>query len=177
MISPILSIPGHLSAEYLDMLPSLDELLALDSLTLRAHTELAGDVFQVDQQRERLQRSLNDSEVCSVRRKGELVAYAMLRPESNACWFVGAFSTHPLHRTFAVVSELLAKVVSLARERGIAELKSHVYKTNRLSIAFHRKLGFHITRENEKAVEFFASISTLSERPAVRRAAWRADQH
>ena len=25
LISPILSIPGHLSAEYLDMLPSLDE--------------------------------------------------------------------------------------------------------------------------------------------------------
>jgi L-amino acid N-acyltransferase YncA len=158
------------------MPPSLDELLALDLLTLRTHTERAGDVFQVDQQRERLQRSLNDSEVCSVRRQGELVAYAMLRPESNACWFVGAFSTHPLHRTSTVVSELLAKVVSLARKRGISELKSHVYKTNRLSIAFHRKLGFHIARENEKAIEFFASITTLSERLAVQHATWRADQ-
>ncbi len=84
---------------------------------------------------------------------------------------MGGFSTHPLYRTPAVVSELLAKVARLARERGIAELRSHVYKTNRLSIAFHRKLGFQITRENEKAIEFFASVSTLSDRPAVQRAA------
>ena len=158
------------------MRPSLDELLALDLLTLRAHTELAGDVLQADLQRECLKRSLNDSEVLSVRRQGELVAYAMVRPESNACWFVGAFSTHPHHRTSTVVSELLAKMVNLAHEHGIEELKSHVYKTNRLSLAFHRKLGFRITRENEKAVEFVASISTLSERPAVQRAAWRAEQ-
>ncbi|MFM0645943.1 GNAT family N-acetyltransferase [Paraburkholderia bryophila] len=153
------------------MQPTIDELLALDLLTLREHTELAGDVFDADQQRLRLQQSLNNSEVCSVQRAGKLVAYAMLRPESENCWFVGAFSTHPLHRTSAVVSELLAKVARLARERGIAEFRSHVYKTNRLSVAFHRKLGFQITRENEKAFEFFTSVSTLGERPAIRRAA------
>lgn len=153
------------------MQPTIDELLALDLLTLREHTERAGDVFDVDQQRLRLQRSLNDSEVCSVRREGALVAYAMLRPESEHCWFVGAFSTHPLHRTSTVVSELLAQVARLARERGIADLRSHVYKANRLSVAFHRKLGFQITRENEKAIEFFASVSKLGERPAIRRAA------
>lgn len=153
------------------MLPSVDELLALDALTLREHTELAGDVFDLGQHRVSLQRSLATSEVCSVRREGELVAYAMLRPESEACWFVGAFHTHPLYRTSAVLSVLIAKVAMLAREKGIAELKSHVYKTNRLSIAFHRKLGFQITRENEKAVEFFTSISTLSNQRAVQRAA------
>jgi len=38
------------------------------------------------------------NEVCTVRRNGKLVAYAMLRPEAGACWFVGAFGTHPLHR-------------------------------------------------------------------------------
>lgn len=156
------------------MQPTLDELLALDLLTLRDHTELAGAVFDIDQQRLRLQQSLADSELCSVRRDGELVAYAMLRPESEYCWFVGAFSTHPLHRTFAVVSELLARIAKLARERGIAELRSHVYKTNHLSIAFHRKLGFQVTRENDKAIEFFTSVSKLGERPAIRRAA-RAD--
>ena len=153
------------------MPPSIDELLALDELTLREHTELAGDVFDLDQQRTKLQRSLSASELCWVRREGRLVAYAMLRPESEACWFVGAFGTHPSYRTYAVVTELLAMVAKLANERGIAELRSHVYKTNRRSTVFHRKLGFRVTRENDKAVEFFSPIRQLAMQPAIRRAA------
>ncbi|WP_429287623.1 GNAT family N-acetyltransferase [Paraburkholderia sp. GAS206C] len=156
-----------------DMLPSVDELLALDALTLREHTERAGDAFNVDEHRVRLRKSLEISEVCSVRREGKLVAYAMLRPDSGTCWFVGAFGTHPLHRTYAVVIELLAEMATLARERGIGELKSHVYKTNRLSIAFHRKLGFQVTRENEKAFEFLIGLRELTTKPAVRRATAR----
>jgi L-amino acid N-acyltransferase YncA len=124
---------------------------------LREHTNLAGDVFDVDDHRARLQQSLETYVVCSVRRAGKLVAYAILRRESESCWLVGGFCTHPLHRTPAVISELLAKIVRLGREKGIAELRSHVYKTNRSSLAFHRKLGFHITRENEKAVESFCA--------------------
>ncbi|MFM0730329.1 GNAT family N-acetyltransferase [Paraburkholderia sediminicola] len=153
------------------MMPTVNEILTLDLLTLREHTERAGDVFDADQHRVRLQASLEDCEVCSVRRAGELVAYAMLRRESETCWFVSGLSTHPLHRTPAVMSELLSKLAELAGRTGIVELRSNVYKTNRLSMAFHRKLGFHITRENEKAVEFFASVSTISRRPSIQRAA------
>lgn len=153
------------------MQPCLDEILALDELTLREHTKRAGDIFDLDVHRARLETSLLISEVCSVRREGKLVAYAMLRPESAACWFVGAFGTHPSHRTSAVLVELLAKVAALANKRGIAELQSHVYKTNRLSIVFHRRLGFRATRENDKAIEFAAAIHELATQPAVRRAA------
>lgn len=152
------------------MQPSLDEILVLDELTLREHTERAGDVFDLGMHRARLETSLLVSEVCSVRREGKLVAYAMLHPESAACWFVGAFGTDPSHRTSAVMTELLAKVAALASERGIGELRSHVYKTNRLSIAFHRRLGFRATRENDKAVEFAAATHELATQPAVRRA-------
>ncbi|MFM0757920.1 GNAT family N-acetyltransferase [Paraburkholderia strydomiana] len=113
-------------------------------------------------------------EVCSVRRDGKLVAYAMLRPEAGACWFVGAFGMHPLHRTYTVVSELFAEIATLATERGIRELRSHVYKTNRLSIAFHRRLGFLVTRENNKGFEFFITLDELATKPAVRRATARA---
>lgn len=152
------------------MSPSVDELLALDSLTLRDHTVQAGDAFDVDEHRVKLQKAVDVSEICSVRREGSLVAYAMLRPDSGACWFVGAFGTHPLHRTYAVVTDLLAKIAKLANERGIRELRSHVYKTNRLSVAFHRKLGFRVTRENDKAFEFFMTVDELAMQPAVRRA-------
>jgi hypothetical protein len=152
---------------------SVDVLLALDVLTLREHTERAGDSFDIDEHREKLRKSLEINEVCSVRRDGELVAYAMLRPEAGACWFVGAFGTHPLHRTYTVVNELFVKNAILATERGIGELRSHVYKTNRLSIAFHRKLGFQITRENDKGFEFFTTRHELATKPAVRRATAR----
>jgi ribosomal protein S18 acetylase RimI-like enzyme len=153
---------------------SVDELLALDVLTLREHTERAGDTFDVDEHREELRKSIEINEVCSVRRDGKLVAYAMLRPEAGACWFVGAFGTHPLHRTYTVVSELFAKIATLATDRGIGELRSHVYKTNRLSIAFHRKLGFLVTRENDKGFEFAITLDELATKPAVRRATARA---
>ncbi|HEF5873571.1 TPA: GNAT family N-acetyltransferase [Burkholderia cenocepacia] len=156
------------------MSPSVDELLALDVLTLREHTERAGDAFDADEHRAKLCKSLEIGEVCYVRRDGELVAYAMLRQEAGACWFVGAFGMHPLHRTYTVVNELLAKIAALASERRIGELRSHVYKTNRLSIAFHRKLGFLVTRENEKAVEFSTTVDELATKSAVRRAAARA---
>lgn len=153
---------------------SVDELLALDVLTLREHTERAGDAFDVDEHRQKLCASMEVNEVCTVRRSGKLVAYAMLRPEAGACWFVGAFGTHPLHRTYTVVSELFAKIATLAIERGIGELRSHVYKTNRLSIAFHRRLGFLVTRENDKGFEFFITLDELATKPAVRRATARA---
>ena len=39
------------------MLPSVDELIMLDSLTLRAHTEQAGDAFDMDEHRVKLQKA------------------------------------------------------------------------------------------------------------------------
>ena len=152
------------------MSPSIAELLALDLLTLREHTERSGIAFDVDEHKARLEESLTLNELCSVRREDKLVAYAMLRAESDSCWFVGGFGIHPLHRTYAVIAELLAKVAQVATEQGIRAFRSHVYKTNRLSIAFHRKLGFEVVRENDKAFEFFAGIDKLMSRPAIRRA-------
>lgn len=152
------------------MLPSVDEILALDALTLREHTELAGVAFDLGKHKTALEASFALNELCAVRREGKLVAYAMLRPDTDASWFVGAFNTHPSFRTHAVISELFGKLASLARERGIQQLKSHVYKTNRLSIAFHRKLGFQSMRENDKAIEFVATLGAMEKRPAIRRA-------
>ncbi|MFM0009518.1 MULTISPECIES: hypothetical protein [Paraburkholderia] len=47
-------------------------------------------------------------------------------------------------------------------------------ETNRLSIAFHRKPGFHVTRENDKGFEFYIAIRELTTKPAVQRATARA---
>jgi len=144
-------------------MPKLEELLSLDLLTLREHTELAGDRIDPETQAAQIRESLKISRVCSVRRDDALVAYAMLSPmETASSWFVRAFNTHPAHRTAPVMRDLFQAVAEVVKREGIADLRSHVYKTNRLSMAFHRKLGFQVTRENAKGVEFFATLADLS---------------
>jgi hypothetical protein len=154
-------------------MPTIEELLALDLLTLREHTERAGDQLDPELHAMQLRRSLEISHVCEVRREGELVAYAMvvLESSSGGSGFVRAFNTHPRHRTSAVMIDLFQAFSVLLKRLGITELRSHVYKTNRLSISFHRKLGFRATKENAKAVEFSASVAELAARPAFRRTA------
>lgn len=143
-------------------MPELDELLALDLLTLRAHTELAGDVLDEAAHRQTLAQTLETAEVVAVRRAGALVAYAMLRPQEAGLWFVLAFNTHPARRDANVFRELFAQLAALAERLSITALRSNVYRTNRLSMAFHRRLGFRVTREAEKGVEFTASLDELT---------------
>ena len=146
--------------------PTIEEIVTLDLLTLREHTELAGDELNVEKHRASVARSLNGSEFCAVRRNGSVVAYAMLQPESSTGWFVTGFNTHPLHRTASVLRELFFAFGGLVQRLAINELRSNVYKTNRLSLSFHRKLGFRATRENDKGVEFFASVAELASNPS-----------
>jgi ribosomal protein S18 acetylase RimI-like enzyme len=153
------------------MTPTLDELLALDLLTLREHTERAGDRIDPEAHAQRLRDSLQVSQLCAVRRGGALVAYAMLNPLEGASWFVRAFNTHPGHRNGPVMRDLLREFARVIRREGIADLRSHVYKTNRLSMAFHRKLGFRVTKENDKGVEFYATVANLAASGAIARTA------
>jgi len=150
-------------------MPTVEELLALDLLTLREHTERAGDQIDPEVHAGRLRESLAFSRTCTVRRSGELVAYAMLNQAEGSSWFVRAFNIHPQYRSAPVIKALLQRVGELAQREGISELRSHVYKTNRLSIAFHRRLGFRITKENEKGVEFFATVEELASNPSIER--------
>ncbi|MHB8463057.1 MAG: hypothetical protein ACYDA1_10445 [Vulcanimicrobiaceae bacterium] len=102
----------------------IDELLALDMLTLRDHTESAGDSLDERLHADRLR-------------------------------------------------ELLRGVISLVNRMAISELRSNVYKTNQISMAFHLRLGFHITRENAKGVEFTATVADLAANPFIERVAKR----
>jgi hypothetical protein len=141
---------------------NVDEILALDLLTLREHTELAGDVFNAETQRQLLEQTVGTAEVVTVRRDGALIAYAMLRPQEEGRWFVLGFNTHPGHRNATVFRELFAQIAHLAQCCSISSLRSNVYRTNRLSMAFHKRLGFTVTRETSKGVEFTASLEDLA---------------
>jgi len=52
---------------------------------------------------------------------------------------------------------------------GITELRSNVYKNNALSLSFHQRLGFVVTRENELAVELSATVAEMMASPAMAR--------
>jgi len=147
----------------------IDEVLALDLLTLREHTELAGDVLDAQMHRQSIQASMKVSEIAAVRRNGALVAYAMLQPRENGCWFVTGFNTHPDHRSAPTFRELFEQISTIARLHAITSLKSNVYKTNRLSMAFHKRLGFKVTKENVKGVEFHATLVDLKANRSVER--------
>jgi len=95
----------------------------------------------------------------------------MLNQLSGPSWFVRGFNTHPEHRGASVMRELLQQVSEVALQEGITELRSNVYKTNRLSMAFHRRLGFRVTKENAKGVEFFATVEELASNSSFQRTA------
>lgn len=159
----------HMSHINHQRIPEVEEVLALDILTLRGHTELAGDTFDPQVQRTVLTNSLKITEIISVRRDGVLVAYAMLRPqpEEGGCWFVTGFNSHPKHRNPSTFRELFAQIFFVTQRHSITSLRSNVYKTNRLSMAFHKRLGFSITRENAKGTEFYATVKELIISPSI----------
>jgi ribosomal protein S18 acetylase RimI-like enzyme len=145
-------------------MPEVHEVLELDRLTLREHTEGAGDALDPERQHKSIESLLAVSEVAVVRREGRLVAYAMLQPQEAGRWFVTGFNTHPSHRNAPVFRALFAQLMEITARRGITALRSNVYKTNRLSMVFHTRLGFRVTQENTKGVEYTASIEELMAR-------------
>jgi ribosomal protein S18 acetylase RimI-like enzyme len=136
----------------------VEDILALDMLTLQAHTRAAGDVFDEASHRTALAEVLPKSEVIKIHRGETLAGYTYLWPKGGGLWFVGGFAVHPGFRTGAVLRALLAKFRVLAAEKNIAELQSHVYKTNPRSLALHRRLGFAEIDENEKGFAFSLKI-------------------
>lgn len=137
------------------------ELVALDLLTLRAHTERAGDRLDPEAYRLRLIESLPVSRLCLVRRAGCVVAYGMFTQTAPASWLITAFSVHPGHRSVGVMRELLAGMASLIEVLALDEIRSHVYKTNHASIRLHKALGFAVQQENDKAYEFLVPVAYL----------------
>lgn len=142
-------------------MPTIEEFLELDRLGLPEHPELSSEDLSPAQLRKQFEEVFPISQVCTVCRDGKLVAFAMLQPQSPRCWFITCFSIHPRHRTSSVLRELFSEFGALVQRHGIAELRSNVYKTNRLSLSFHKRLGFRVTRENAEAVEMFVSVADM----------------
>lgn len=130
------------------------DILALDNLTLRAHTQDAGQVFDLVEHEKNVRLSFARSELVIVRRDQKIVAYANLWRQHDDVWFAGMINVHPDHRNASVLRKLFGGLRGIIAQQNIKTIQSNVYKLNTFSIAFHTKLGFEVTRENEFGFEF-----------------------
>lgn len=153
----------------------LDAIVDLDMALLKDHTEAAGDPFARDSHRRALDARLHSANIIDIWRADELIAYSFIWPKQDR-WFVGGFAIRPDHRNAAIMGEMLFRLLACTKTSPQVHVESHVYKTNQLSMDFHRKLGFEIIRENEKGVAFVHRIDVLRQHPIVQRAAKRADR-
>lgn len=143
----------------------LDEIVALDALTLSDHTIAATGQFDLAAHRAGLAARLaGDAELITIRRDSALVAYALYGQLPGAApgdYFVFMLNTHPAHRNAATFRQLWQASLPAFARLGVATLVSHVYRTNRLSIAMHERLGFVRRNENERGIEFVTTLSAL----------------
>jgi ribosomal protein S18 acetylase RimI-like enzyme len=140
------------------MRPSLEEVLALDLLVLR---QPEGGPLDAERHREALATSIPRSEWCVIRRDGLLVAYGYLWPLADHAWFVGGLAIHPDHRNAAITAALGREMSALVKRIGARRLESHVRRDNAASLRLHRRLGFAVMQENDRAIAFSADSAAL----------------
>jgi GNAT superfamily N-acetyltransferase len=146
----------------------LDAIVDLDMALLKDHTAAAGDQLDRNTHRHALAARFDIAEIVDIWRGDQLVAYSTIWPKDK-CWFVGGFAMDPAHRNAAILGELMVGLLAVVKDTSQEMIESHVYKTNKLSMAFHKRLGFDIIQENEKGVAFSQSIARLATHPVLRR--------
>lgn len=137
----------------------MNEYMELDNLTLRTHTERAGGRLDL----ELLEKSRGDARKIDCffeeRVHDKLAAYATISEKDTGIWFVLMFNTHPAFRTKNVFFSLFKKILDRVNQSGGKCLQSNVYKENELSVRFHERLGFRVTKENDIGVEFTLDLT------------------
>ena len=104
--------------------------------------------------KESLHLAFEQGHLIEVKRDSKLAAFVTLKALKNKEWFVLLFVTDQNHRTAGVFREMFRRISEFLADKGGTILKSNVFRQNTDSINFHKKLGFKITRENEKGFEF-----------------------
>ena len=138
--------------------PSIGEVLALDLVVLSSPE---GGPLDPEAHRAALETSVPRSEWACIRRDGQLVAYGYLWPLADHAWFVGGLAIHPEHRNAAVTAALGREMSALVKRLGATRLESHVRRDNVASLRLHRRLGFAVREENNRAIAFSADSAAL----------------
>ena len=137
----------------------MNEYMALDDLTLHAHTERSGAKLDLEILEKSRYTAKKSDCFFEERVDGKLAAYATIIEKEEGIWFVLMFNTHPSFRTPKVFLSLFRKIL---KRMSLSEgkcLQSNVYKENNLSVKFHERLGFKITKENDIGIEYTLDLT------------------
>lgn len=148
----------------LGKVPTLEDVLALDLICLR---EPDGAPLDPEAHRQRLAISIPKSEWVYLWRDDVLAGYGYLWPQAPGDWFVGGIAIHPKYRSAPTIAALGAAMRDLIERLSIATLHSHVLRANRASLRLHKRLGFTVEQENERAIAFVANGADLVSRLPV----------
>ncbi|WP_330961017.1 GNAT family N-acetyltransferase [Photobacterium sp. 53610] len=91
--------------------------------------------------------------------KGYFNGYFTLRKLDEPTWIIPMFVVHPQHRNKVVLTSLFTQLARFIRKNSVQKIVSNVFRNNTLSVNFHQRLGFVITRENELRYEFQLTIN------------------
>ena len=137
----------------------MNEYLALIFLTLEKLSEQAGKPLDKNIYLNSLLAAKASGHLFEYRINDKLLGFATLKKLDDEQWFISLFVTHPEHRTKKLFRSLFAQVVLYLQKCNAKVLVSNVYKTNKSSVAFHRRIGFKQTRENEVGYEFTLQLT------------------
>ncbi|WP_133504490.1 GNAT family N-acetyltransferase [Marinomonas balearica] len=137
----------------------MDEYIALDLLTLSKLSEEADRPIDVSKYRAALALAKHAGLLFECRKNSELRGYFTLRELTKGLWFVPMFVVHPNHRNKVVFWSLFSQLKTFITKHHVVTLISNVYRNNELSNNFHKKLGFLVTRENERGFEYTLEIN------------------
>lgn len=137
----------------------MNEYFQLDMLTLNKISEEAGKPLDKSAYLESLAKAATDGLLFETRKGQQLQGYFMLRNLEPSIWFVSMFVVHPEHRNKVVFTSLFSQLASFVKSNQVDVLVSNVLRNNELSVNFHRRLGFVVTRENDLGYEFQLTMS------------------
>ena len=133
--------------------------MALDDLTLRAHTERSGAKLDLEiLEKSRYTAKISDC-FFEERVEGRLAAYATIMEKEEG---VAGRLTLEEFRKYKSVEDCSDEFRKILQRMLVSEgkyLQSNVYKENKLSIKFHERLGFKITRENDIGIEYTLDLT------------------
>lgn len=142
----------------------MEEYLELDVMTLESISKEAGFPIDRDVYLASHAQSMEQGLLVDYRRHNKLIGYTTLSDLGDGSWFVPMFVVHPDYRSKAAFLALFRGIVNILKDRDSRVLVSNVLRLNELSVQFHKRLGFEITRENHLGYEF-----TLALTPEVKR--------
>lgn len=140
-----------------------DAITGLDLMTMYDRRGGGEDPLDPATQRAAVAAALQTGEAVAIWQGDTLAAYAMFVPRGEGVWFATGIALHPEHRHAGVMRQLRAGIARFLASQDVAIVESNVFKTNRKSVALHRRLGFEVFRENDFGYAFRASAMRILE--------------